>query len=234
MQLASAIPSAGGVYHWASITPGPRFGRVLGFFTGSLNFFGWMFDLAAIANIEANIAVQLYAVFHPDLEIQPWHTYVAYILLTITCSTFCIFFNRLLPKLQHVGLFLVLGGGIITIIVVASMPKQHASSAFVWKDWNNTTGWNSGIAFLTGVLNGAFTVGTPDAITHMAEELPNPRRDMPKAIAAQIGLGGLSAFLFAIAILYGINDLDAVLNSNGSFPLAEGEFHITVHKCDFV
>jgi choline transport protein len=29
-ELASAIPSSGGVYHWASVTPGPRWGRVVG------------------------------------------------------------------------------------------------------------------------------------------------------------------------------------------------------------
>jgi choline transport protein len=42
-ELASAIPSSGGVYHWASVTPGPRYGRMLGFFCGSLNFFGKTF-----------------------------------------------------------------------------------------------------------------------------------------------------------------------------------------------
>jgi len=41
-ELASAIPSSGGVYHWASVTPGRRWGRVIGFYTGWLNFFGWM------------------------------------------------------------------------------------------------------------------------------------------------------------------------------------------------
>ncbi|TID24102.1 putative choline transport protein [Venturia nashicola] len=220
-ELASAIPSSGGVYHWASVTPGPRFGRVLGFFTGFLNFFGWIFDLASIVQIEANICVQMYAVFHPDYVVEAWHVYVTFIMLSIICSTFCIFFNRLIPKLQDLGLFFVLGGGLITIIVIASMPKQHASSSFVWKDWENSTGWPSGVAFLTGVLNGAFTIGTPDAITHLAEEMPNPRKDLPKAVFLQIGLGGLSAFLFAITILYGISDFDAVLSSNGAFPLAE-------------
>lgn len=29
-ELASAIPSSGGVYHWASVTPGKRWGRVIG------------------------------------------------------------------------------------------------------------------------------------------------------------------------------------------------------------
>ena len=191
-----------------------------GFFTGSLNFFGWIFDLASITSIPANVLVQMYAVFHPDFIIQPWHTYVAFVLITWLCAAFVIFCNRLIPYLQHAGLFLIIAGGLVTIIVVAAMPKHHASSAFVWKDFQNMTGWSGGVAFLTGVLNGAFTIGTPDAVTHMAEELPNPKVDLPKAVFAQVGLGFLTAFLYAIAILYGINDLNAVTNSNGSFPLA--------------
>lgn len=38
---------------------------------------------------------------------------------------------------------------------------------------------------------------------------------------AQVGLGFLTAFIYGIAIFYGINDLSAVTGSNGSFPLAE-------------
>lgn len=58
-ELASAIASSGGVYHWASITPGARYGRIVGFFTGSLNFFGWIFDLASIVYIPSNVVVQM-------------------------------------------------------------------------------------------------------------------------------------------------------------------------------
>lgn len=220
-ELTSSVPSAGGVYHWASITPGAKWGRSIGFFTGWLNFFGWIFDLASIAYIPANVLVQMYAVFHPEYVIEAWHTYVAFLCVTWLCCAFCIFGNRLIPMMQNVGLFLVIAGGLITIIVVAAMPKKHASSSFVWRDWDNQTGWNGGAAFLTGVLNGAFTIGTPDAVTHMAEELPEPRRDMPKAVFAQIILGTITAFVFAIAIFYAISDLDAVLTSAGSFPLAE-------------
>lgn len=158
--MASSLPTAGGVYHWASIAPGPKYGRVLGFFAGSLNFFGWIFDLASIVQIAANICVQLYATYHPDFEIQAWHTYVAFVLVTFFCSGFCIFFNRLIPKLQDFGLFLVIVGGIVTIIVVTAMPSMHAPTEFVWTDFVNSTGWdNFGVAFLIGCLNGAFTIG---------------------------------------------------------------------------
>jgi choline transport protein len=213
---------------------------VVGFFAGWISFFGWIFDFAAIIQITASVAVALYSVYHPDLVIQPWHVYIAYLLILWLCVGIVIFGNRIIPYLQDLGLFLVLGGGLVTIIVVAAMPSQHATNSFVWTDWVNSTGWSDGVAFLAGVLNGAFAIGTPDAITHMAEELPNPKRDLPRAVAAQIILGTISmfapyflwpcpwililspaGFVYAIAILYGISDLNAVLSSNGSFPLAE-------------
>ena len=134
----------------------------------------------------------MYAVYHPDLVIEPWHVYVAFLLITWSCCAFVIFANRLLPTLNHIGLFLIIGGGLITIIVCAAKPTTHASNAFVWSAWSNKAGWPSGVSFLTGVLNGAFAIGTPDAVTHMSEELPNPARDLPRAIAAQISLGTLS------------------------------------------
>ena len=124
--------------------------------------------------------------------IQPWHIFVALLLITWICIAVTIFFNKYLHYLQQFGLFVVLVGGLVTIVVVAAMPKQHASNSFVWTDWNNQSGWGGGVAFLAGVLNGAFTIGTPDAVTHMAEEVPHPRKDLPKAIAAQIILGSIS------------------------------------------
>lgn len=69
----------------------------------------------------------------------------------------------------------------------------------------------------------------------MAEELPHPRKDLPKAIAAQLSIGcistqsmrpcpcsntDLASFCYGIALMYAITDLDAVVNSPGAFPLA--------------
>ena len=177
-----------------------------------------MFDLAAIAYIPANILVEMYAAFHPAYVSAPWHAYLAFVLVVWLSTLFIIFFNRAIPLLQTTGLFLILAGGLVTIIVCAAMPAAHASHAFVWRDFANRTGWPDGVAFLTGVLNGAFAIGTPDSVTHLAEELPNPRVDLPKAILAQVTLGFISAFVWAVAIFYSIRDLDAV---TASFPLAE-------------
>lgn len=135
----------------------------------------------------------MYATYHLDYIQYSWHTYIAYLLVLWISTIIIIFANRLLPYTQHVGMFFVIVGRVVTIIVLAAVLSTHASSHFVWGSFNenNLTDWPGGAAFLYGILNGAFTISTPGAITHMAEELPHPQRDLSKAIGLQIGLGFL-------------------------------------------
>ena len=65
-----------------------------GFYTGLLNFFGWIFDLASIVAIPANVLVQMYAIFHPDLVIEAWHVYIAFVIVTWSCCGLVIFGNK--------------------------------------------------------------------------------------------------------------------------------------------
>ncbi|KAK7451574.1 choline transporter [Colletotrichum acutatum] len=221
-ELASSVPTAGGVYHWATIAGGPRWGRVLGFFTGWINFYGWLFSLAALLQISSNVAVSMYAVWNWDKYVsQPFHVFIGYLIILWGCAGFVVFANKYAPYTQQAGTIFVLIGGVITIIVLAAMPKQHASNHFVWGsfDENNATGWSGGVAFLLGVLNGAFTIGTPDSVTHMAEEMPHPKKDLPKAILLQISLGFVYAFCFAVALSYAITDITALQGGFNSFPL---------------
>ncbi|OHE91255.1 choline transporter [Colletotrichum orchidophilum] len=222
-ELASSVPTAGGVYHWATIAGGPRWGRALGFFTGWINFYGWLFSLASLMQIASNVAVSMYAVYHwDDYVIQPFHVFIGYLIILWGSAGFTVFANKYAPYTQYAGTLFVLIGGVVTIIVLAAMPKQHASNHFVWGsfDENNATGWSGGVAFLLGVLNGAFTIGTPDSITHMAEEMPHPKKDLPKAILLQISLGFVYAFCFAVALSYAITDITALQGGSNSFPLA--------------
>jgi choline transport protein len=246
-ELASAIPSAGGgesdayilkhgrlpeptnalatVYHWASVTAG-RYGRMCGYFAGWWNFFAWIFGLAALAQIVGAQTVSMYALMHPGFVIDRWHVFVAYLVANWVCCLACLFANKLLPAVQRAGGFLIVAGVSITIIVCAVLPsvndQPYASTDFVWRQWANSTGYSmDGFVFCLGMLTGAFAVGTPDVITHMAEEIPDPNINMPKAILAQYVVGFFSSFFYLIALFYGINDLDGVLESRFLFPLAE-------------
>jgi choline transport protein len=56
-------------------------------------------------------------------------------------------------------------------------------------------------------------------VSHLAEEIPNPKRNVPLAIAAQMLIGFITTFFYMIAIFYAITDLDEVFNAP-YFPLA--------------
>lgn len=94
-----------------------------------------------------------------------------------------------------------------------------APSAFVWKDWTAEIGYPNGFVFVAGMLNGAYSVGTPDVTSHLAEEIPYPQRNVPIAIAAQMSIGFVTGFVYLISILYAINDYDALFDS--TYPIAE-------------
>ncbi|EJD35384.1 hypothetical protein AURDEDRAFT_130653 [Auricularia subglabra TFB-10046 SS5] len=217
-EMASAIPSSGGVYHWASITPGPQYGRAVGFFAGHLGYWGWLFGWAALIFIPANVIIQMYAVYHPAYVQQPWQFYITFVILTWLTCTCVVFGNRLLPLAQRIGLWLVCIGCPVSIIVLVAMPRTYATNAFVWMDFANVTGWPNGVAFLTGIANiafltpssGAIVIGTPDSVTHSVASSETIQ------YADQIA----ASFCYAVALMYAITDLDAVVNSPGAFPLA--------------
>lgn len=50
-ELASAIPSSAGVYHWASVTPGKKWGRIVGFYAGWWNTLAWILGAASMTAI---------------------------------------------------------------------------------------------------------------------------------------------------------------------------------------
>ena len=244
-ELSSAIPTSGGgeisyritksnttaddsdaVYHWASITAG-RYGRVCGWFAGWWNLFAWILGAASTTQIVASVLVSMYELFHDNFHEQRYQVFVTYIILTWLTCLLVAFANRLLPPLEAVGAFLTVAGFVVTVAVCAIMPRVrgqgYATDAFVWRDWQNQTGWRSnGFVFCAGMLNAAFACGTPDLITHAGQETTQPSRNIPLAILVQFVVGFVTGVCYMIAIFYGISDLDAVIDGPyGFFPLTE-------------
>ena len=207
------------------MTGGPKWGKSLGWFAGWWNFFAWVFGAASVSLILANQVLTMYNLFHPDYVPERWHVFVVYVIMTWTCALTVMFANRGLPTINNIGLFLILAGVLTTILICAIMPSTthsgHATNAAVWTVWSNNTGWSSGFAFLAGMLNGAYAVGTPDCISHLAEEIPSPRSNIPKAILAQMATGFLTGLFYLIALSYSINDFSAVLSTTYLNPLGE-------------
>ena len=169
-----------------------------GFFAGYWNCLAWILgagSMSAIAGKQDRCTCQVRKLSDPssrqslrsDVRCQPpslrptylAHVFVAYILITWAgCLSVC-FGNKILPHMNGVGIFFIRVGVFVTIIVFAVMPSRHggpghASSAFVWTEWIASIGYPNGFVFVAGMLNGAYAVGTPDCVAHLAEEIPRP------------------------------------------------------------
>ncbi|KAF7714432.1 Uncharacterized protein PECH_002187 [Penicillium ucsense] len=221
-ELASSMPSAGGVYYWSSVLSRSR-GRGAGFVTGYFNAFAWLLSASSMSSILGNEAVAMFLLKHENIEWRSWHVFIVFQLMNWSCCAIVCFGNRFIPILNRIALTLSMVGLIVTVIVLAVMPKTHASNRQVWTEYHNRTGgWSDGICFMTGLLNAAFAVGTPDCISHLSEEVPKPERRVPQGIMLQMLTAFVTSFIYLIALFYSIQDLDAVLDSSiSSFPTAE-------------
>lgn len=127
-----------------------------------------------------------------------------------------------MPLFNQIGIFIIIAGALITIVVCATLPYSghgHATSETVWKNWSSDIGYPQGFVFVSGMLNGAYALGTPDATSHLAEEIPQPGRNVPRAIALQYITGILTGFAYLVTILYAVHDYEALAASD--FPIAE-------------
>jgi len=144
-----------------------------------------------------NITVQMYAVKHAFFVPKSCHVFVSGIIITWLGALSVCFGNRIMPKINRTGIVFILGG----------------------------LGYPSGFVFVAGMLNGAFAVGTPDCVTNLAEEIPRPGVNVPKAIAFQMVIGFFSRFFYLIALMYSINDYEALFAA--PFPVAEVYYQAT-------
>lgn len=171
------------------------------------------------ARDSGNTIVQMYTLNHADFTAQAWHVFVVYVIAVWLATALICTANSAMPSLNHVGIFTILAGFLVTIIAVVVMPSSHATSDFVWKEWSSSLGYPDGFVFVAGMLNGAYSIGAVDVITHLSEEIPNPQRNVPISLAAQLMVGFITGFCYLVAIMYAINDLDAV--ASATYPIAE-------------
>lgn len=109
---------------------------------------------------------------------------------------------------------------IVVIVTCLSRTPSFNSSEFVWTTFINHTGWKSNaVVFLTGMANPNFMFGGIDGAVHLAEEVADATKFVPRALMSTIVIGFVTAFGFSLSMLYSLTDFDKVLGSlTGSVP----------------
>ena len=219
-QIASAFPTAGGLYHWASIL-GNRF---WGWLTAWLNLLGLITVLGAI-NIGTAYFFQgtfgaLFGTTGADGAVTPWPSSDMEIVIFVAIITI------IQAIFNHVGIkvttFLTdISGWIIfattAVLVVACLyyaPAIDVSRLWTFTNYSGEAGGNvfpasdnMGYLFLLCLLLPVYTITGYDASAHTSEETKNAAMSVPKGIVTAVFWSSLVGWVMICAITLAIPDL---------------------------
>jgi amino acid transporter len=212
-QVASAFPTAGGLYHWAAILGG----RGWGWATAWFNLFGLVTVLAAI-----NVGMWQFTVgaFFPELAQNAVWQLVAMAVITGSQALVNHWGIKLTTKLTDFSGYWILFiavlltgmllcyssswdfGRLITFVNYSGLPEPPTEA--VWPRGTSLV-W----LFALGLLLPAYTITGFDASAHVSEETVEASTNVPSGIVRSVIVSGVSGWILLIAIVLAIPDLDA-------------------------
>jgi amino acid transporter len=204
-ELASAYPTAGALYHWASILGGPR----AGFFTAWLNTIGQFAITAGIDYACAEFVSLMLGMATDRVHVLP--IFVAILLSHAALNHVGVRAVSLLNWLSSwyhlAGVALMVGA----LVVLA--PRQDAAFLLA-KTTASEHGYLYG--FLVGLLQAQWTFTGYDASAHVTEETLDPSRNAPWGIFLSVAVSGVVGYAMLLAVTLSIPDLPALLAGEGN------------------
>jgi amino acid transporter len=211
-ELTSAIPTSGGVYHWASILGN----RTTGWFSAILNTVG---QIATLAGIDYGLAGFASALIWTN----PTHVQVNLLCAGILLSHALLnhFGIHLVAKLNDLSAIYHMVGVAVIVGALAFFAPSHHSISYLF-DTTFSTQANSlhipyGIAFLFGLLQAQWTITGYDASAHTSEETIDPRVRAPWGVYMSVVVSGIFGFLLLGMVTLSITNQAQVAAAPNAF-----------------
>ncbi|KAI5460331.1 gaba permease [Mariannaea sp. PMI_226] len=233
-EFLSAYPISAGQYYWAAVVSPPDWMCLISWITGWINTAGWISLSATGGLLTSQFVLSIVIFLDESFSPQPWQQFLLYIFFTLLTFVVNAFMTHILPVMTKAAfIWSILGFTVVSITVIACAAPDYQPASEVYGGFVNTTGWPDGIAWLLGLLQGAFSLTGFDAVAHMVEEIPQPSKRAPKIIIMCVGIGFVTGFIFLSVLLFSLKDLDRVVSSP-SGPLLQIFFDATGSKAGSV
>lgn len=218
-QVASAFPTAGGLYHWAAILGG----RGWGWLTAWFNLVGLITVLAAI-----NVGTYEFATRALsgalDLDIDQWdptRQFTAQLIGVAAITGAQALLNHLGIRVTSLlvdfsGYWILLVATALTVSMLLFAANIDFSRLVTFTNYSGTSGgevwpqtphilW----LFLLGFLLPAYTITGFDASAHTSEETIGAAYHVPRGIVRSVAVSGVFGWVMLSAVVLAIPDVDA-------------------------
>ena len=223
-QIASAYPTAGGLYHWSSILGG----RGWGWATAWFNLLGLTFVVASVAVglyfllngliLGPVFGLDLTQVGNRDFFGATFNIpqFIIVSLIVVTQALFNHFGIRVTTLLTDFSGYLIFATAIIlTIALIAFAPSLDFGRLFAFKNYTGDPG--AGLwpqtdsmlkAFLLGLLLVCYTITGFDASAHTSEETRDAARIVPRGMLQAVFWSGLFGYIMVCAFVLAMPSVD--------------------------
>ncbi len=212
-ELASAIPTAGALYHWAAILANKRWG----WYTAWINLIG---QIGIVAGIDYSFA--LFA--DPLLASAIGYTSTDTTTLILFGITLLLhgFFNhmgiRLVARLNDFSAWYHIGVVVILVVSLALFTRHSLQPLdYLFQVGQTFSDKPYSVAFLIGLLQAQWTFTGYDASAHTIEETINPRVRAAWGIFTSVAFSFIFGFIMLAFVTLSIKDAAAATGADNAF-----------------
>ncbi|MEA2780928.1 MAG: hypothetical protein QOK29_2472 [Rhodospirillaceae bacterium] len=221
-QIASAYPTAGGLYHWASILGGRGFGWATAWF----NLLGLIF---VVASVDVGVWILFLNLIGPMLGMDPAQyglgsQMVALVIILVSQALFNHLGIRATTVLTDFSGYLIFVVAIVlTIALVAYAPSMDFSRLFTFT--NNSGDAGGGVwpqhsslfmVFMLGLLLPIYTVTGFDASAHTSEETRQASVNVPKGMIRSVFWSFLFGYVMVCSFVLAMPNVTDAAKQGGN------------------
>ncbi len=220
-EIASAMPTAGALYYWASTLGGAAWG----WFTGWFNLVGQIAVTAAVDYGAAIFTTALLSLWFPNVvSTSPGTIFVGYSVILALHLLLNLLGVNLLAKLNSVSAWWHMIGVLVVVGVLIVVPDTHASASFVFTETINNSGFGgTGFGELTfwfvfgiGLLMAQYTITGYDASAHLSEETRGASRAAAWGMVMAVVVSVIFGFILLVAVTFAVTDVNGTAGAGAN------------------
>jgi amino acid transporter len=219
-ELASAMPTAGGIYYWASKLGGAGWG----WFTGWFNLIGLVAVVASVDYVCATFLMNLLGLYNlhfifnfpkaAGLTGSATVHYTAHVnfalfgALLLLHGLINVFSSHLVSIFNGISVWWHVIGVAAIVVILFAVPSHHASLSYVFGHRANESGFSNHMYWFyvlpLGFLLTMYTITGYDASAHVSEETHGAAESAPKGIWRSVFYSAVIGWIVLLAITFAI------------------------------
>ncbi len=230
-ELASAFPTAGGIYYWASRLGGPGWG----WFTGWFNLIGLVAVVASVDYVCASFLMNLLGLYNlhfvfnfakaaagTNVHYSAHVNFVLFALVLALHGSINAFRSHLVSLFNAISVWWHVIGVAVIVVILIAVPSHHASLSYVFGHRINNSGFGGHMYWYyvlpVGFLLTMYTITGYDASAHVSEETHDASMSAAKGVWRSVFYSAVIGWIVLLAITFAIQKGQEATILKSSFP----------------